>query len=404
MERSHNLKDRVLGSILLISGCCIGAGMLGLPSHTAEVGFFLSTVLFVLCWAFMLVTGLLLVEVNLGCAKEGNLMSMAEKTLGKGAKIGVALLFGFLFYSLMVAYSSGSGLILKDSFYTLTHIHITLSQASFLFVLFTALFVWVGTKACDNLNRVLMVGLALTYSAILFLCADEINPKLLTYVDTRSLLFTVPVMIVSFGYHNLIPSLTSYLKSRPKAILQAIAIGSAIPLFVYIAWDAMVLGLVPAELFIVSQEDGGLITQALRHADVTGTVFQIMQMFSFFAIVTSFLGVALSFVDFIIDGLKLKKTPLQRFIATVIALLPPYLFSLGSPKLFLRALDIAGGFGASLLFGVIPVLMVVEGRRKKLWEGEIIPGGFITLFVVMLFAIIIFVTECIRTIGFVTGG
>jgi len=288
MERNTSLKSRILGSILLISGCCIGAGMLGLPAHTAEAGFFLSVVMFIVCWAFMLTTGLLLAEVNLGCAKEENLMSMAEKTLGKGVKIAVAFLFCFLFYSLMVAYSSGSGLILKDFFYSFTKIHVTASQASFAFTLFTAVFVLVGTAACDKINRLLMIGLGFTYVVILYLCFDEVDLKLLTYVHPQSMLFTIPVMIVSFGYHNLVPSITSYLDSKPKAILQAIAFGSAIPLVIYILWIAMVLGLVPAQLFIASKEDGGLITQALANADITGVVFKIIQAFSFFAIITSF--------------------------------------------------------------------------------------------------------------------
>src|SRR5690606_22103764 len=107
MEQNNLLKSIITGSVLLISGCCIGAGMLGLPADAAETGFFLSGVMFTLCWAFMFATGLLLAEVNLGCAKEQNLMSMAEKTLGKRVKIAVAVLFCFLFYSLMVAYSSG---------------------------------------------------------------------------------------------------------------------------------------------------------------------------------------------------------------------------------------------------------------------------------------------------------
>src|SRR5688572_4400078 len=112
MSDDHSIREgSVLGGVLLIAGCCIGAGMLGLPVLSAAAGFIPSFVLFVLCWLFMVVTGLLLLEVNLLFTEEVSIISMAGRTLGKVGQAVGWVCFLFLFYCLMVAYVAGSGVL-----------------------------------------------------------------------------------------------------------------------------------------------------------------------------------------------------------------------------------------------------------------------------------------------------
>src|SRR4051812_37784287 len=100
METDSVKKGSIPGGILLIAGCCIGAGMLGLPVLSASAGFKPSVLSFIVCWLFMLSTGLLVLEANLFVGKDTNIVSMAERTLGSTGKwIGWSL-FLFLFYSL----------------------------------------------------------------------------------------------------------------------------------------------------------------------------------------------------------------------------------------------------------------------------------------------------------------
>ncbi|MGL5262987.1 MAG: aromatic amino acid transport family protein, partial [Candidatus Rhabdochlamydia sp.] len=58
-------KGRILSAAFLISGTCIGGGMLALPVETSQMGFFPSLLAMAFTWIFMTVTGLLLVEANL---------------------------------------------------------------------------------------------------------------------------------------------------------------------------------------------------------------------------------------------------------------------------------------------------------------------------------------------------
>ncbi len=55
----------LLGSVFLIIGCTVGAGVLALPSVTQPIGFVPSSTVLLATWALLTVEALLLVDVNL---------------------------------------------------------------------------------------------------------------------------------------------------------------------------------------------------------------------------------------------------------------------------------------------------------------------------------------------------
>ncbi|EPY7926284.1 aromatic amino acid transport family protein, partial [Klebsiella pneumoniae] len=57
------MKNRTLGSILIVAGTTIGAGMLAMPLAAAGVGFTVTLGLLFTLWALMCYTALLLLEV-----------------------------------------------------------------------------------------------------------------------------------------------------------------------------------------------------------------------------------------------------------------------------------------------------------------------------------------------------
>ena len=108
-------KGSTLGGILLISGSCIGAGMLALPIITGLGGFFSSIITLFICWIFMTFTGLLLLEINSWFTQRSNLVSMAGNSYGFAGRIISWILYLFLFFSLIVAYISGCGNIISSA-------------------------------------------------------------------------------------------------------------------------------------------------------------------------------------------------------------------------------------------------------------------------------------------------
>ena len=111
-----NKTGTFIGGTLLIAGSCIGAGMLALPIATGLAGFIPSVFSFLIAWGFMTLTGLLLVEVQSTFKERVNIGSMAERAMGPAGRIISWVLYLFLFYSLLIAYISGSGSLAFTSF------------------------------------------------------------------------------------------------------------------------------------------------------------------------------------------------------------------------------------------------------------------------------------------------
>lgn len=387
MDPQSPQKGSVLGGTLLVAGCCIGAGMLGLPVLSAQAGFLPSIMIFFFCWLFMVTTGLLLLEVNLWYGGEISIITMAGRTLGRPGKVVSWLVFLFLFYSLMVAYVAASGSLMTDFIGEATGYYLHHSLGGLLFCLLFGILLYLGTGAVDWFNRLLMLGLIISYVSLVGVGASHVNSNLLMHHDWTAATMVIPAVIVSFGFHNLVPSLTAYFHGNVKSLKWAIILGSIIPLFIYLIWEWIILGIVPLEDFKAALDQGEIATDALKNAVGASWVVDVAQTFAFFAIVTSFLSVALSFVDFLADGLNIKKTPQGKVILTLLVLIPPFLCALLYPTIFLIALNYAGGFGAVILFGILPVLMAWKGRYvQNLGRPQLVPGGKPLLMIVLAFS------------------
>lgn len=380
----------LFGAILLITGCCIGAGMLGLPVISAVAGFKPSLLMFFLSWVFMTTTALLLLEVNLWFSDEVSIISMAGRTLGVAGKIVGWMCFIFLFYALGVAYIAGSGELIAMFIEEMTGLATPQWLGSLIISFIFGAFVYSGTFAVDLCNRVMMAGLVITYILLVVLGTPHVEVKNLQFQNWSAAALVLPVMIISFGFHNLIPSLTTYLKGDVRRLRLAILGGSCLALVVYLVWEWLILGLVPTgnEGFERVVDEGNMATEILEKAVGALWVVNVAQYFAFFAIVTSFLGNSLSFVDFLSDGLKIKKDAVGKFWLCLMVIVPPFLLALAYPRIFLAALNYAGAFGAVILFGILPALMVWAGRyHKGFGTRRLVPGGKFVLFGIIAFAV-----------------
>lgn len=332
----------------------------------------------------MMTTGLLVLEVNLSFEEEVSLVTMAGKTLGKWGQTLTWGLFIFLFYSLMIAYVSGCGALFSEFFDAPAYV------GSLIFCAVTGVLIYKGTQTVDQFNRYLMYGLCASYLLLLFMGASHIEGERLLHVEWKSAFLVVPAMIISFGFHNLVPTLTTYLRHDLGKLKKMIIVGSAMPLGIYLFWQLLILGVVPLSGFAAAVDQGDMATSALSRAVGSGWVATLAEHFAFFALVTSFLSVSLSCLDFLADGLHVKKGPKGRAFLTGLVLVPPFVLALTYPKIFLIALSAAGAFGAVILFGILPALMVWQGRaHEKNWPERVVPGGKALLVIVIFAALLI---------------
>lgn len=387
----------VVGGMLLVAGSCIGAGMLALPILTGLAGFFPSLTMMILSWAFMTFTGLLLIEVNGWFKSQVNLVSMAEESLGKKGKLAAWIAYLFLFYSLLVAYTAASGTIFSAILDSLFGITLRPWLASIFFTLLFGYIVYLGTRPVDLFNRILMMGLIVTYFGMIALGLSRIDSVLLLHSAPQFTLFSLPVLVVSFGFQNMIPSLSAYLQGDLKKVRLTIIGGSLITFSIYLVWSLLVLGVVTPDAIHESYIKGEEATIPLRLALGSSAISHFAQGFAFFAIVTSFLAQGLTLTHFLADGFKKEPTRKNLIFFSSLALIPPLLLALYNPQIFFRALSFAGGICAMILFGILPISMAWVGRYVRKHTSHYHPkGGKPALILGFLFAILVIGCEIAR--------
>ncbi|MES2273485.1 MAG: aromatic amino acid transport family protein [Chlamydiota bacterium] len=398
MRIIHSL-GHVVGGTLLIAGTTIGVGMLALPVATGPGGFVPSMIIYLICWVFMLCTGLLLVEVSLWMPKDTSFISMADRILGPVGRNIFWVVYLFLFLTVMIAHVAGGGAVLKD----LTGWNIPNWFAVIAYTGVLAPVVYLGARSVDRLNMFLISGVILSYFGFIAISYDHVDFKLLEYANWGKAWYALPILFTAFTYQVIIPTLMTYMERNVKKIRLAIFLGSSIPLVIYLVWEFMILGIIPVE------GPGGLIEAGKLGQNAVGPlkqfvknplIFEIGKYFAFFALTTSFIPLALSFFDFLADGLKWEKTGIRRGLLCLAVFGIPTLIALLYPHIFLVALGYAGGISCALLFGLMPPVMAWVGRYIKHYPKDTrqLGGGKPLLVVLMSFALLILAGEIVLQI------
>ena len=337
----------------------------------------------------MLGTGLLILEACIWMPKDANLITLSSRLLGKWGKACCWALYLFLFSCLMIAHIAGGGGVVADlSGGTLPNWFGTI-----LYVLIFSPIVYFGALWVDRINLILIVGIAITYLFFVSSSVHYVNPSLLTRMDWGKVWWALPVVFTAFGYQSLIPTLFNYMNRNVNKVRLAMICGTTIPLIIYVIWEFLILGIVPLEGkngLLEALHKGESAVNPLGNYIHNPGLLTIGRAFAFFAMTTSYLGISVAFVDFLLDGLKLSKKGTSKALVCAVIFLVPTLITLINPHLFISALSIAGGIGVALLLGAMPVLMVWAGRYYQghsLMHKQL-PGGKITLSLMLAFVVV----------------
>ncbi len=357
---------RVLGGILLCIGTSIGGAILGLPIATAHGGFIASSFYIISCWAIMTWGAYLILRINLTMPAGSNLISMAKKTLGVPGALVTWIVYLVLLYTLVCAYLSG-GADVTANLLKFINIELPHWQDLGLFFVIVGSVVALGIKSVDLVNRFIML---LKMGALIFLIFFSmffINTKnLVSHNDFWALTKTFTVIITSFGYAIIIPSLRVYLNSDEKKLKLVVFFGSFIPLIIYLLWEAIIFGLVPPDKLLTMASHDAMPSELLAvisssvNSEIIITAANIFMAVTVF---TSFFGVSVSLLDFLRDGLqsKVKKDKLKS-TSFIIGFLPPILIALYFPRLFQVGLSFAG-IAVIILLIILPVMMYCKSDK-----------------------------------------
>lgn len=392
---------------MLVSGTCIGGGMLAMPIHTAEVGFSPSLLMLLISWGFMTFTGLLLVEATLWFKGNAHFSSMSMSLLGSGGRNLSLIVYLFMNYASLVAYTSGGAALLAPWIQALSGISLSYSSSCILFTILFGTVVYLGSTFIGKINSLLIVAMVLAYFNLVYIGIPGIRlHNLMSRASLQEGIFSIPLILAAFSYQMIVPSVCSYLNYEVRSLKKAILIGTTLPFLVYGLWIFVVHGVVPLEGAQGLREaliKGSSATEPLK-AHLKTPFFEILaDSFAFFALVTSYLSLSLALFDFIKDLFKSftvqkeNSNLLGKNKILILSLVPSLILAIFYPRALLEFLDLSGGFGDALLSGLIPISMVWVGRYHRKIQGDYETfGGKSTLLLAGSFALLAFLVSWMK--------
>jgi tyrosine-specific transport protein len=380
------VKNRTVGSILIVAGTTIGAGMLAMPLASAGVGFGVTLALLLSLWALMCYTALLLLEVYQHVPADTGLGSLALRYLGRYGQWITGFSMLFLMYALTAAYVSGAGELLASSLSQWLNLDLPPAAGVLLFTAVGGGVICVGTTLVDLFNRFLFSAKIVFLILMLVLLLPHIHQmNLLTLPLQQGLaLSAIPVIFTSFGFHGSVPSIVSYMSGDVRKLRRIFVIGSFIPLVAYIFWQIATLGSIESPVFstlLASHAGLNGLLEAIRAVVASPHVELAVHLFADLALATSFLGVALGLFDYLADLFQRKNSVTGRLQTGAITFLPPLAFALFYPRGFVMALGYAG-VALAVLALIIPSLLTLKSRQQHPQAAYRVVGGTLALWLV----------------------
>lgn len=356
---------------LLVVGNLIGAGVLALPVDTGLSGFLPSLICMLIFGVAMFYSAVILVgEANKTHAETFNYPSLYHKYLGTSGKWIAIAANMIILYGLLTAYITGGTSIISNLFNVPQALHKWIALVFFAVLVFI---ITMGIKIVVRFNVIFTTVMFISFFTITAMGAEHIKLQNLAYKDWKFLPCAIPIVVTAFHFHNIIPTICSSLKWNAIAIIKAIAGGMFIGFIIYISWILVGVGALPiqdGEASLIYAFDNNLPATIPLSKMITSPVFILFAMiFSIVAITESCIANGTGLLAFVEDLMvnHFKKT--SRTLNTIIAFAPPLIVSLVYPDLFLKAVNVAGGFGIVLLFGILPGVLAF--RNASGWRRVI---------------------------------
>lgn len=364
----------------LIAGTCIGGGMLAMPVQTAEVGFFLSFLALAACWAFMTFTGLLLVEATLWIKNETHFSSLSHALIGNWVKVIALVIYLFMNYASLVAYTAGGAALINmwgDSWFGF---NLGYEMSCCVFTLLFGSMIYVGSVFLGKINFWLMIALAICYVFLVAISFSGIKgDNLVVRWNWVQSFGTFSMILATFSYQMVIPAVCVHMKYDVKRLKRAVITGTTIPFLIYALWIFVIHGAVTLDGEHGLREawtHGHAATVPLRKQLNHWIITVIADSFAFLAVATSYLGLTFALFYFLKDCFNNLKIQMKSGSIILMTVFPSLILAILFPRALLTCLDLSGGFGDTILSGLIPIALVWVGRyRKNLDNSGRVPGG-----------------------------
>jgi len=206
------------------------------------------------------------------------------------------------------------------------------------------------------------------FFVVLGVGSGDANWYQLTSSDWSGAGRALPIIFLTLVYHDLVPYVCDRLEYDPRKIRASLTLGTAVPLLLFLGWEAVALALTAG---LESEVDPvGFIT-----AGSSGVVATAIKVFSASALSTSAIGACVAAKQYIAnefryfravaddalvsDG-RVMDTKVSELAVLLLVLLPGTKTAIDNPSVFIVASKFAGAYGSSCLYGLLPPLMAMK--------------------------------------------
>jgi tyrosine-specific transport protein len=334
-----------LRAMAILVGTTIGAGIYGIPYAVAKVGFLPGLIYLFVLAGIILILNLLYGEVILRTEGHHQLTGYGRIYLGR---CGFALATSGLFISLYGALLAYLIKIGEFGSLILNFPHPT--ALSLIFFLLALVAIHFGLKTVSVIDLIL-VGLVLaSVSTMGLLGLRQISWANLNQINLGLNTLFLPYGVILFALtgSTAIPEMKEVLQKEPGRLKKAIITGTLIPLFVYIFFAFVVVGI--CGLKTSDDAISGLT------AYLPGWIVYLGAGLAILTMTTSFLSIGLVLKEAWYRDFKQK-----RLIALALALFPSLIFFLIGAKNFISILEVTG----ALTGGLTGILIILLHQRAK---------------------------------------
>jgi tyrosine-specific transport protein len=341
------------------------------------------------------------VEASLWVKQDCHFSSLSRVLLGHGMKVVALLIYLFMNYASLVAYVAGGAELMRQWLSQGINFEISYTAACILFSVLFGFILFLGAKIVSQMNFLFVIALAFCYIALVSFGSSSVNISNLYFKPSyKQALGSIPLILATFSYQMVVPTVCSMLNYDAKSLKKVVLYGTAIPCLIYMLWLFIVHGVVPYEGAHGLKEayiHGHSATIGLRHMLGSKLLGVIADLFGFLAVVTSYLGLSLALFDFLKDCFKEMKISMNLSLVIMLTIIPALILAIFFPRALLQCLDVSGGYGDTILAGLIPVLMVYVGRyKKKIQSNYTAPFGKPGLFLTAAFFLAVLIKEIVK--------
>ena len=389
----------ILGGTMIIAGTMIGGGMIAIPIATAGVWFYRALLILIYSWFCMTCSGLMLVEANLHYPQGSSFDTMVKDLLGKNWNIITGVTITFVLYTLVYAYITVGGDITNDILKVNFNVGELPTQVGGLtFCIVLAICVWISTKVIDRLSTILIIAMVISFVGMSTGLLRNINfdflsnnlPDVTDNNYWKYIFYALPVCVTSFCFHGTAPSITAYYNRDGRKVQKAILWGSLIAFAVYTLWLMSVQGNLPRAEFLEIRKPANevrmMIDKINSHVSIP-TMGDLIDFFTYVAIISSFLGASLGLFDYLADLFNIRNNRFGRLKTALITFLPPLVCAMIFPYGFVTAIGYVG-FAAAIWSIIVPALMVLKSRKRFPNGTYKVFGGKFLVYFIIFFALL----------------